>query len=240
MSANDQSQPLRIALVGYGKMGRMIESLAAEANCEIVLRLDEHNNADRAGMTAEAFSGVEAAIEFSTPATVLGNIERLCELGVPTAVGTTGWYEKVNEVRVMAEQSKSGVIYGANFSVGVNAFYRVVEAAARAFAQAEDYDCWGYEAHHKFKKDAPSGTMLRLLEVMSESGYKRPIDVATNRVGHIPGTHEFGFDSEADTIRVSHTARGRSGFALGALRAARWISSRRGFHEFSQVWDQMI
>jgi len=240
VSADNQNQPLRIALVGYGKMGRMIESLAAEANCEIVLRLDEHNNADRAGMTLEAFADVDAAIEFSTPATVVGNIQRLCELGVPTAVGTTGWYEQIDEVRALAEKSKAGVIYGANFSVGVNAFYRVVEAAGRAFAHAEDYDCWGYEAHHKFKKDAPSGTMLRLLEVMRESGYERPIDVATNRVGHIPGTHEFGFDSEADTIRISHTARGRSGFAKGALRAARWISSRQGFHEFSQVWDQMI
>ena len=116
----------------------------------------------------------------------------------------------------------------------------MVEAAARTFADAEDYDCWAYEAHHKWKKDAPSGTMLRLLDVMKESGYERPIDVATNRVGHVPGTHEFGFDSEADTIRISHTARGRSGFAKGALRAARWISSRNGLHEFSQVWDQMI
>ena len=240
MSADAPTQQLRIALVGYGKMGKMIDSLASDANCKIVLRLDEFNNADRAGMTPEAFANVEAAIEFSTPATVFGNIERLCELGVPTVVGTTGWYERMDEVRALAEKSKAGVIYAANFSVGVNAFYRVVEAAARAFAHAEDYDCWGYEAHHKFKKDAPSGTMLRLLEVMRESGYERSIDVATNRVGHIPGTHEFGFDSEADTIRISHTARGRSGFAKGALRAARWISSRRGFHEFSQVWDQLI
>ena len=240
MSDDNPNPPLRIALVGYGKMGRMIDSLAAEANCEVVLRLDEFNNADRAGMTREAFADVDAAIEFSTPATVIGNIERLCELGVPVAVGTTGWYERIDEVRALAGQSEGGVIYGANFSVGVNAFYRVVEAAARAFARADDYDCWGYEVHHKFKKDAPSGTMLRLLEVMRESGYQRPIDVATNRVGHIPGTHEFGFDSEADTIRISHTARGRAGFALGALRAARWISSRQGFHEFSQVWDQMI
>ncbi len=240
MSVDNRNRRLRVALVGYGKMGHVIESLAAEANCEVVLRLDEFNNADRAGMTSEAFAGVDVAIEFSTPATVVGNVERLCELGVPAVVGTTGWYERIDEVRALAEKSKAGVIYGANFSVGVNAFYYVVEAAARALAHAEDYDCWGYEAHHKFKKESPSGTMLRLLEVMRESGYTRPIDVATNRVGHIPGTHEFGFDSEADTIRISHTARGRSGFALGALRAARWISSRQGFHEFSQVWDQMI
>ena len=132
MSDDNPNQPLRIALVGYGKMGRMIDSLAAEANCEVVLRLDEFNNADRAGMTREAFADVDAAIEFSTPATVIGNIERLCELGVPVAIGTTGWYERIDEVRALAGQSEGGVIYGANFSVGVNAFYRVVEAAARA------------------------------------------------------------------------------------------------------------
>lgn len=235
-----ENQPLRIALVGYGKMGRMIESLAEEANCTIVLRLDEFNNADRSGMTPETFADVDAAIEFSTPATAVDNTLRLCELGIPTAVGTTGWHDRLDEVRTAVEETGTGVIYGANFSIGVNAFYRIVEAAARTFADAEDYDCWGYEAHHKWKKDAPSGTMLRLLDVMKESGYERPIDVATNRVGHVPGTHEFGFDSEADTIRISHTARGRSGFAKGALRAARWISSRNGLHEFSQVWDQMI
>jgi len=237
---SSDTAPHRLALVGYGKMGRMIESLAEEANCTIVLRLDEFNNADRVGMTPEAFADVDAAIEFSTPATAVDNVLRLCELGIPTAIGTTGWHHRLDEVRAAAEETGTGVIYGANFSIGVNACYRVVEAAARTFADAEDYDCWAYEAHHKWKKDAPSGTMLRLLQVMKESGYERPIDVATNRVGHVPGTHEFGFDSEADTIRISHTARGRSGFAKGALRAARWISSRDGLHEFSQVWDQMI
>jgi 4-hydroxy-tetrahydrodipicolinate reductase len=236
----EENQPLRIALVGYGKMGRMIESLAEEANCTIVLRLDEFNNADRVGMTPEAFADVDAAIEFSTPATAVDNVLRLCELGIPTAVGTTGWHDRLDEVRTASDATGTGVIYGVNFSIGVNAFYRILEAAARTFSGAEDYDCWGYEAHHKWKKDAPSGTMLRLLDVMKESGYERPIDIATNRVGHVPGTHEFGFDSEADTIRISHTARGRSGFAKGALRGARWISSRDGLHEFSQVWDQMI
>src|SRR5690606_34293393 len=116
VSADAPTRPLRVALVGYGKMGKMIDSLAAAANCEIVLRLDEFNNADRAGMTPDAFANVDAAIEFSTPATVFGNIERLCEVGVPTVVGTTGWYERMGEVRALAEKSKAGVIYGANFS----------------------------------------------------------------------------------------------------------------------------
>ncbi len=107
-------------------------------------------------------------------------------------------------------------------------------------ARIDEYDCWAYEAHHKMKKDAPSGTMLKLLDVMKGAGYDKPIDVATNRVGYVPGVHEFGFDSEADTIVVSHTARGRLGFAKGALRAAKWIAGRKGVYEFSKVWDQMI
>jgi 4-hydroxy-tetrahydrodipicolinate reductase len=142
-------------------------------------------------------------------------------------------------VRAAVERDKIGLVYGANFSVGVQAFYRIVEAAARAFAGEEEYDAWAHEAHHKMKKDAPSGTMLHLLRVMEESGYQRGIDVACNRVGHMPGTHEVGFDSEADTIRLEHTARSRVGFARGALRAARWIVGRQGLYEFSQIWDQL-
>jgi len=229
----------KLALVGYGKMGRMIEQLAPEFGFDVDLKLDEFNNVDRCGMTAESFSAIDVAIDFSTPATAADNALKLAELGVNTVVGTTGWLDRIDEVQSAAERAEIGFVYGANFSIGVNAFYRVVRAAAEVFAREEDYDGWAYEAHHKMKKDAPSGTMLRLLDVMKESGYERPIDVAHNRVGAIPGTHEFGFDSEADTIRVSHTARSRIGFARGALRAARWIQGRKGFYEFSNVWDQM-
>ena len=233
-------EKLKLALVGYGKMGRMIDGLADAAGWEVLLRLDEYNNVDGAGMTPEAFSGVDVAIEFSTPETALANIERLCELRVNSVIGTTGWHDALERVEALVAEKQVGLIHGANYSVGVNAFYRIVEAAARTMAGVDDYDCWAYEAHHKMKKDAPSGTMLKLLEVMKEAGYERPVDVATNRVGYVPGTHEFGFDSEADTIRVSHTARGRVGFAKGALRAAKWIAGRKGIYEFSKVWDQMV
>lgn len=233
-------EKLKLALVGYGKMGRMIDGLADAAGCEVLLRLDEYNNADGAGMTVEAFEKVDVAIEFSTPETALDNIRRLCELGVHTVVGTTGWSDDLERVKELVDEHGLGLVYGANYSVGVNAFYRIVEAAARTMGPIDDYDCWGYEAHHKMKKDAPSGTMLRLLEAMKQAGYERPIDVATNRVGHVPGTHELGFDSEADTIEIRHVARGRAGFANGALRAAKWIAGRKGVFEFSRVWDQMV
>ena len=131
-------------------------------------------------------------------------------------------------------------MHGANFSVGVNAFYSIVRAASQALANAEDYDAWAWEAHHKMKVDAPSGTMLRLLDVMKESGYKRPIDVATNRVGWIPGTHEISFDSEAIQSSCATRRAAGSDSPAGALRAARWIAGRKGFYEFSQIWEQTL
>lgn len=229
----------KLALVGYGRMGRLIEQLANEYGFDVALKLDEFNNQNGVGMTAENFESIDAAIDFSIPAVVAGNAVRLVELGVPTAIGTTGWLDQIERVRAAVEQYDGALVYGANFSVGVNAFYRIVEAASKALAEQEDYDAFLYEAHHKFKLDAPSGTALRLLDAMKDAGYDRPVDVATNRVGHVPGIHEIGFDSEADTIRVTHTARSRAGFARGALKAARWITGRKGLHEFSQIWDQL-
>jgi 4-hydroxy-tetrahydrodipicolinate reductase len=228
-----------LALVGYGKMGRLIEQLAPAYGFEAALKLDEFNNVDGVGITPEAFRGIAAAIDFSIPAAVPGNVEKIAPLGVPIVIGTTGWQEQLPRVQAAVERAKIGLVYGANFSVGVQAFYRIVAAAARAFAAEDEYDAWAHEAHHKMKKDAPSGTMLRLVHLMEESGYERGIDVACNRVGYMPGTHEIGFDSEADTIRLVHTARSRAGFARGALRAARWIVGKPGLYEFSAIWDQL-
>ena len=231
--------PDKLALVGYGRMGRLVEQLAPTHGFEVALRLDEFNNQAGAGLTAENFSGIDAAIDFSIPEVVADNAVRIAELGIPLAIGTTGWQDEIDRVREAVERHRSGLVYGANFSVGVNAFYRVVQVAAQALAAQEDYDAFMYEAHHKHKLDAPSGTALRLLDAMRDAGYSRPVDVATQRAGQFPGVHEIGFDSEADTIRVSHAARNRSGFAHGALKAARWVMGQRGFFEFSTVWDKL-
>jgi 4-hydroxy-tetrahydrodipicolinate reductase len=238
MPASDAA-PRRLALVGYGKMGRLIEQLAPGYGFEAALKLDEFNNVDGAGITRQAFQGIAAAIDFSTPSTVAANVDRIAALGVPIVIGTTGWQEALPRVQAAVERDKIGLVYGANFSVGVQAFYRIVESAARTLAAEEEYDAWAHETHHKMKKDAPSGTMLHLVRLMDSSGYRRGIDVACNRVGYAPGTHEIGFDSEADTIRLVHTARSRVGFARGALRAARWIVGRQGLYEFSTIWDQL-
>ncbi len=229
----------KLAIVGYGKMGRMIEQLAPEFEFETALRLDEFNNIDGEGVTAENFAGIEVAIDFSVPPVVADNAVKISALGVNLVIGTTGWLDELPRVQAAVERDNTGLVYGANFSVGVQIFYRIVEAAARTLAHEDDYEAWAYEIHHSMKKDAPSGTMLRLVEAMKDTGYERHIDVSSNRAGAIPGRHEIGFDSEADTIQLTHTARSRVGFARGAMRAARWIVGRQGLYEFSSVWDQM-
>jgi 4-hydroxy-tetrahydrodipicolinate reductase len=132
-----------------------------------------------------------------------------------------------------------GLVHGANFSVGVQVFYRLAAEAARLLAHDADYDAWAYEIHHRKKRDAPSGTLLHLKRAMEEAGFDRAIDVASNRAGAVPGTHVVGFDSEADTITLEHRARSRDGFARGALRAARWVLGRTGLYEFSDIWSEI-
>ena len=227
---------MKLAIVGYGKMGKLVEQLAPEYGFEVALRLDIADNAGGAGITAANFRDIAVAVEFSTPETVVDNIERMAALGVSLVVGTTGWYEQLPRVRAAVEASDAGLIYSPNFSVGVQAFVRIVENAARLLRGEEDYDAWAYEIHHRMKKDAPSGTLLKLREVMERAGYRRPIDTASSRAGTIPGSHVIGFDSEADTITLNHTARSRIGFARGALKAAKWIAGRRGVYEFGEVF----
>ncbi len=226
---------MKLAIIGYGKMGRLVEQLAGEFGFEVALKLDIDNNINGAGITAENFREIDVAIEFSTPDTVVENIEGISALGVGLVVGATGWYDQLPRVRVAVERAGSGLIYSPNFSVGVQVFSRIVETAARLLRDEADYDSWAYEIHHKMKKDAPSGTLLKLKQVMEQAGYRRPIDTAANRAGTVPGIHEIGFDSEADTITLTHTARSRLGFARGALKAARWIAGRRGVYEFGEV-----
>ena len=224
-----------LAIVGYGKMGKLIEELAPEYDFQVALKLDEFNNADGAGLIARNFAGVDVAIEFSVPAAVPGNVEGIAALGVPLVVGTTGWLEHLAAVKGIVEVHETGLVWSPNFSIGVNVFFRLVSEAARLVAAEPAYGAWAWEIHHAAKKDAPSGTLLKLVEEMKKAGYARPIDVGSNRAGTIPGTHEIGFDSGADTITLRHTARSREGFARGALKAAQWIIGKKGFYEFSEI-----
>jgi 4-hydroxy-tetrahydrodipicolinate reductase len=226
---------MTIAILGYGKMGRLIERLALERGITVGPKLDEFNNANFEGITAENLRGVDVAIDFSIPSTVVGNIERVAALGVNLVIGTTGWQEHVPHVRSIVEKFGVGLVWSPNFSIGVNAFFRIVSAAAKLLADESQYEAWAWEIHHSAKKDAPSGTLLKLVEEMREAGYERHVDIASNRAGAIPGTHEIGFDSPADTITLRHAARSRDGFALGAIKAAEWVKGRKGFHAFGDI-----
>ena len=226
---------MRLAIVGYGKMGRLIEQVAPEFGFDVALRLDIDDNRNGAGITPERFGGVDVAVEFTLPSVAVVNIEGLAAAGVNTVVGTTGWFDQLPRARAAVERAGTALVYSPNFSVGMVVFARLVETAAQSFRDQAGYDAWAYEIHHKAKKDAPSGTLLKLKQVMEQAGYARPIDVAANRAGAQPGAHQIGFDSEADTITLTHTARNRLGFARGALQAARWVAGKRGVFEFADV-----
>jgi 4-hydroxy-tetrahydrodipicolinate reductase len=225
----------KLAIVGYGKMGKLIEQLAPEYGFTVALKLDEFNNADAAGVTPESFAGIDVAIDFCIPAAVPRNAAAIAAVGVNLVIGTTGWLEHLELVKAAAEKNNIGVVWSPNFSIGVNAFFRLVSEAARLLAQQPEYGAWAWEVHHSTKKDAPSGTLLKLVDEMKKSGYGRAIDVSSNRAGAHPGTHEIGFDSTADTITLRHTARSREGFARGALKAAQWVIGKKGFHEFNEI-----
>ncbi len=230
---------MNLAIVGYGKMGRLIEQFAPEYGCSVKLRLDIDNNSRFEGMTKENFRGIDAALEFSTPAATPENIERLARLGVNSVIGTTGWFDQMERARAAVERAGAGLVWSPNFSVGVNVFSQLVAEAARLMARQPEYGAWAWEIHHATKKDAPSGTLLALVDRMKKSGYERCVDTGSNRAGAHPGTHEIGFDSAADTITIRHTARSREGFARGALRAARWIAGKKGFFEFRDIVNEI-
>jgi len=226
---------INLALLGYGKMGRTLAQLAPQRGFEVRLVMDVDVNAQGQGITAEAFRGIEVCIDFTTPDAVVENIRRVAALGVNLVVGTTGWHDRLDEVRKIIENAAVGLVYAANFSIGVNLFYRLARAAAEIFAPFAMYDPFLVEAHHKFKKDAPSGTALEIKRRIQPVFGDRELPVASVRAGYIPGTHELGFDSEADTIVLRHTARGRQGFAEGALHAARWVLGKKGLFSFAEV-----
>lgn len=226
---------MKIAIVGYGKMGRIIERVAVERGIEVALKLDEFNNAKFEGITAENFHGIDVAIDFSIPSAAVRNIVRIGSLGVNLVVGTTGWQGEMEHVKSVVAGRGIGMVWSPNYSVGVNAFFRIVSEAAKMLETEPEYEAWAWEIHHGGKKDAPSGTLLKALEDMKKAGYTRRVDVASNRAGTIAGTHEIGFDSPADTITLRHTARSREGFALGAVKAAEWIKGKQGFYEFSDI-----
>jgi len=261
---------MKIAIIGYGKMGKMVERVALEQGhsvTAIVESLPQDSNPPsgaplyRTIAEAGSLREAEAAIEFTQPGTALANIKALAEKKIPSVIGTTGWSDQIDEARRAVEQAGSSLIWASNFSLGVNIFYRIAWYAAQLADSFPEYDVGGFESHHHKKLDSPSGTAKTLVEgvlarmqrkdtAVWETLDRRPhpgeLHFPSLRVGSVPGTHSLFFDSPADTIEITHTARSREGFASGAVRAAQWLlgrgetGARRGFFTIDDMLKDII
>ncbi|MEP6849872.1 MAG: dihydrodipicolinate reductase C-terminal domain-containing protein [Acidobacteriota bacterium] len=230
---------LKIALIGYGAMGKLIERLAREGGHEIAALIEETDAGLSAKELAEKLRVGDVAIDFTTASAVRRNVEACVLAGIPLVEGTTGWNDQGPEIEKIVRDGNGAFVFGANFSIGVNLFYRVADVAAELFAKFPEYEVFIEEQHHSRKKDAPSGTALKLREVVANH-IAKDFSVSSTRAGNIPGTHRVGFDGLADQILLEHTARSREGFAAGALLAAEWIVGKEGFYEFTDVVKDII
>jgi 4-hydroxy-tetrahydrodipicolinate reductase len=217
---------MNLLLVGYGKMGRLVEQLAVEQGMQIAGRVD---------LDGTGWAPADVAIDFSTAEALQTNFARYVEMRMPVVIGTTGWTAVAQALHARAEQARLGVVASANFSIGVNLFEMMAAHAARLVRAHPEYGAWIHELHHAAKRDAPSGTAFLLRDAIVKAGFDRPIDMSSTRAGMIPGTHTIGFDGPSDTIELTHRARDRRGFASGALLAARWLPGRQGWYTMADV-----
>lgn len=230
---------MKIALIGNGAMGQLVAAEAKAAGDEVGAVVTSKERDLNPIQLAEKLRDHDVAIDFSAGEAVLRNIEACARARVPLVEGTTGWKAHEQTAKQIVTEHSAALVYGANFSIGVNVFYRIVDRAAALFASVDGYAPFIEEAHHLRKRDAPSGTALQLRELMAKH-LGAEIPTASTRAGYIPGTHRAGFDSEADQILLVHTARSRKGFASGALLAAHWIVGRTGVFEFADVIDEIV
>lgn len=233
---------MKIALIGYGKMGRMIEKIALDRGHEIVCKIDVDNQSD---FGSAEFASADVAIEFTTPKTAVGNIERSFAAGVPVVCGTTGWLEQMDHIKDLCEQTKGALFYASNYSLGVNIFMAVNRYLAKIMNGFKQYDPTINEVHHIHKLDHPSGTAITLAEgIMSQLERKNAwteeadaegLLITHQREGEVPGIHTITWDSAEDTISMRHEAKGREGLALGAVAAAEWLAGRQGFYTMADM-----
>lgn len=246
---------MKIALFGYGKMGKIIEKIALDRRHEIVLKIDKDNLHEA---TPENLQQADVVIEFTTPASAIGNIISCFEAGVPVVVGTTGWHEHLEEVKSQCLESDNALMYGTNFSVGVNIFFHVNRMLAKIMNNYPYYDVQVEEIHHTQKLDSPSGTAITIAEGILESldaksDWKNillsdtgevgddslkadELLIESHRIENVPGTHTVLYDSEVDTLEFKHTAHNRNGFALGAVLAAEWLKDKKGFFPVTDMF----
>lgn len=230
---------MKIALIGHGSMGKAVSGLALANGHEIVFVVDEQHAVLGAEEVGALFSGCDVAIDFTVADAVRRNVEACLSAGIPLVEGTTGWNARREEILSLVSSKNGSFLYGSNFSVGVNLFFHLADQASALISKFSEYEPFIEERHHSRKKDAPSGTALKMKEVMS-AHFPEEIPVSSTRAGNIPGTHVAGFDGSADTIELVHTARSREGFAGGALLGAEWLVGRKGCFQFSDVLDDIL
>src|SRR5215469_9066973 len=226
---------MKLLVLGRGKTGALVAEVAKERGHE-VRSLASEENQDGRGLTDDILKQTDAVVDFTTPHAVIANIIRCAEMRMPIVVGTTGWYQHLEKVRELVRERNAALLYGSNFSVGMNFFFKAIQAMAPILKQ--DYRGNIVERHHVHKKDKPSGTAVTLQKIL-ESGSGAKIEIASVREGETVGMHLLMMDSANDTLLFTHDAKSRLGFAEGAVRAAEWIKGKTGFYEFPEVVDQL-
>lgn len=229
---------MKLTIIGYGKMGKMVEQLAQKNGHEIVSIVDPSKFGNR--IDADTLKNTDVCIDFTHPNVVLKNIERVVFFGKEMVVGTTGWENHTDLVKQWVEKNETGFLYGSNFSIGINLFIKALEKASEIFGLYPEYDIGGWEAHHKHKVDSPSGTAKNIVNTLEQGTNRQPgtITMSSIRCGSLPGSHTVLFDSPYDTITFTHEARSREGFAQGALKAAEWLKGKKGFYTFNDIWKK--
>ena len=243
---------MKIALIGYGNMGKELESIIQENSSHEIISISYKTISEPLDITG--IKKADVAIDFTSPEIILKNMEKVLGLGVNMVVGTTGWYDQLPRVEKLVKKTKTGLIYGQNFSVGANIFFHLVDFASKLIGKFEGYDVAGFEIHHSGKKDSPSGTAKKLSNIITENfPSKKTVETgrldrqvkneelhfASLRTGRVPGYHEIIFDSTADQINLSHNAHNRRGFAQGALLAAEFIHGKKGMHSFDELFKEV-
>ncbi len=226
---------MNILLLGCGKTGSLVRDYAIERHHRVRV-LDEHENPNGGGITSEMAREFDVAIDFTTPSAVLHNIEACARVKKNIVVGTTGWYGEMERVQQLVNQSGIGFVWGANFSFGVNLFFEIAQLAAEALKHG--YGGSLEELHHVHKKDAPSGTAVKIQQILEQAGGKK-LSIASIREGDIPGTHTILLDSEFDSLTLTHAAKSRRGFAEGAVKAAEWLQGKTGFYDFRDIFHEV-
>lgn len=226
---------MKLLVLGRGKTGALVAEVATERGHE-VRSLASTENQDGRALTPDLLKQIDVVIDFTTPHAVIANIIRCAEAGVPIVVGTTGWHQHLEKVRELVRERKAAFLFGSNFSVGVNLFFKAIQAVAPAMSKG--YNANIVEKHHAQKKDKPSGTAATIQKILQANNNKK-VDIASIREGDTVGMHLVVLDSPNDTVLLTHDAKSRLGFAEGAVRAAEWIKGKTGFYEFPEIVDQL-